>query len=270
MLNSLDICVLTAGRFDLLANCLDAIEVEIAHTKEVSNIPISVYIFDNGSESKDAILFKPILERPFITKTKRIGTNLGFSGGANAVIKLGQSPLVLFVSDDVVLQKGCILSLLDTMLDPTVGLCGLKLLFPKRGNNPGRPAGKVQHVGHSINLQGEIIHPFMGWSADNPRTCVSGERFSVTGASFMVRRDLFVRAGRFNEIYNPGYYEDVELCLHIRQLGFKIWVDTNAVAEHFVGATYGSKQPNPNMGISKMNFMEHNKQFLTWTDWSIR
>jgi len=271
MIKSIDICVLTAGRFDLLKTCLDGIDRDVQFTQGNVSIDIKTYVFDNGSKSEDAIMFKSLFSHPVITRSRRSGHNLGFPGGANSAIRMGQSPLVLFISDDIVLEQGCILQLLDTMeRDPQIGLCGLKLTFPKNSNDPGRPAGKVQHVGHSINLQGEIIHPFLGWSPENPRTCISGERFSVTGAVFMVRRDLFNRAGKFNESYGSGYYEDVELCLHIRGLGYKIWIDTNAKAEHFVGATFGTKQPANTIEMNKAKFIQNNRQYMTWTDWMVR
>lgn len=262
-MKNIDICVLTAGRFDLLKSCLDAIKEEIQDT------PCNVYVLDNGSPSEELVTFKSLFEQPFITRVKRFNTNKGFPTGANAAIKMGTAPLVLFVSDDIVLQRGSIKSLIETMKDQTIGLCGLKLLFPKYSNDPSRPAGTVQHVGHTVNLRGEIVHPFLGWSATNPKTCISREMFSVTGATWMARRDILSRSGMYAEDYGLGYYEDVEMALHIRALGYKIWVDTNAIAEHFVGATFQKLGP-ANFENNRSLFMSRNSQYITWTDWEVR
>lgn len=260
----IDICVLTAGKFDLLHQCLSAIK------EETKNNPANVYVFDNGSPSEELVIFRSLFTQDFITKVKRNNRNTGFPAGANSAIGMGKSELVLFVSDDIVLKPGAIKSLLSTMKDPTIGMCGLKLLFPQLSTDPARPAGKVQHVGHTVDLRGNIIHPFVGWSADNPKTKQSGEMFSVTGAAFMVRRKLFNQVGGFDPVYGKGYFEDVELALRLRGLGYKIWIDTNSMAEHHVGATFAKLgEPSP-MEQNRSIFLARNKQFLVWTDWEVR
>lgn len=261
----IDICVLTAGRFDLLQQCLSAIEKEMEFT------PCNLYIFDNGSPTDELLLFKDLFRQPFITQVKRINRNKGFAIGANSALRMGINSLQLFVSDDVFLQLGCIKSLVQTMQnDPKIGICGLKLLFPKHSTESTRPAGKVQHVGHSVDLHGEIIHPFVGWSPNNPRTCISGERFSVTGAAFMIRHKAFWSVGGFDEIYGLGYYEDVELAIKMKARGWKVWVDTNAIAEHFVGATFAKRNDPVPLQQNKAMFMQRNKQYIKWDDYLYR
>lgn len=260
----IDICVLTAGRFDMLERCLDAIEQEITIT------PCNVYVYDNGSPSEERMKNGDIFAHPIITKHKRSNHNLGFPKGANNAIRMGTAPLVLFISDDIMLHPGAIQSLLETMSNPKIGMCGLKLVFPLEGNDVNRPAGKIQHIGHSVDLRGNILHPCVGWSANNPKCCVSREVFSVTGATFMVRRDAFNKVGGFNEVYGKGYFEDVELALQMRGLGYKIWVDTDAVADHYVGATFVQRKENIPIQDNQKLFLSRNQKFLVWTDWEMR
>jgi len=261
-MDKIDICILTAGRFDLLEKCLDSVE------QVTKNTPCNVYVFDNGSPSDDRQAAADLFRRPIITRHRRSSNNTGFPGGANAAIRMGKSPLVLFVSDDIVLTDGAIESLVSTMQDKKIGMCGLKLLFAD-GSTSG-PAGKVQHIGHAVDLDGNIIHPLIGWSANNPRCCISREVFSVTGAVFMVRRALFERVRGFNTAYGAGYYEDVELALQITGLGYKIWVDCNAIAYHFVGATFSHKKQPPMLDRNRQIFLSNNRGRLVWTDWIMR
>lgn len=228
-----DVCILTAGRFDLLSKCLDAVQREI----ESVSFACNVYLLDNGSAAEDRIVHNDLTTKSFITACKRLSPMTGFPNGANTLISMGKSPLVLFVSDDVVLAEGVLDKLVRRMDDSTIGICGLKLIFPKDSTNPGRPAGKVQHIGHALNIRGEVIHPLLGWSTDNPKTCISRDVFSVTGATFIVRRNAFEKAGKFDEAYGRGTYEDVSLSLQLKQLGYRIYIDTECIAEHYVGAT---------------------------------
>ena len=50
----------------------------------------------------------------------------------------------------------------------------------------------------------------------------------VTGACFMVHRDLFLQLAGFDEIYRNGV-EDVDLCLRIRAAGFKVVYEPKSV-----------------------------------------
>lgn len=261
---NIDVCVLTAGRVDLLRKCLDAIQMQDVDAK------LTVYLLDNGMSRQVRMENQDVFRHPVIDVERRRGDNIGYPGGANQVIGLGHNELVLFISDDIVLQPGAIQSLLDTMQnDKQIGLCGLKLIFPKDSSDPGRPAGRVQHVRHAVNLRGEVVHQFVGWSADNPRCNVSGECFSVTGAVFMTRRTAFNKAGKFNVIYGSGTYEDVELALNIRSAGYKIWVDTNAVAEHYVGATAQLRKEPFKLDQNKSIFLQRNAKRLVWTEWEL-
>jgi GT2 family glycosyltransferase len=264
-MSKVDICVLTAGRFDLLQECLTAIHKEMEFT------PCNLYVFDNGSPADELKMFHSLLEQLFITRTRRINANRGYAAGANQAIRMGSESLVMFVSDDVMLEPGSIRSLVNTMNnDPMIGICGMKLLFPQHSTDASRPAGKVQHVGHSVDLQRNIIHPFLGWSRNNPKTCISGERFSVTGAAFMTRRDAFYKAGRFDEVYGKGYFEDVELCINMRNAGYKVWVDTNAEAYHYVGATFAKRNEESTLKANQQLFLQRNSKFIGWTDWQLR
>jgi O-antigen biosynthesis protein len=246
----IDICVLTAGqRPDLLEKCLNSIRP----FGQKTNSP--VYVFGNGCRLENM---------PEFVTTKSVKDNRGYPGGANAVIGMGSNPLVLFVSDDIEFTDGAIESAVQTMQsDSQIGMVGFKLLFQSGSRNP---AGKVQHVGHACDLHGNIIHPFLGWSSDNPKTCYSGEVFSVTGATFLTRRKLFRAAGGFNEAYGTGYFEDVELALNMRQRGSKIVLDANAIAYHYVGATF-EKLGGSQLRANRQLFVLNNAHRLVWDTW---
>jgi GT2 family glycosyltransferase len=200
---------------------------------------------------------------------RHAGQMWGFPMAANKVMKQGISPLQLFISDDVILQPNCINTLIRRMDDPTIGLCGLKLLFPDTSTEPGRPAGKVQHVGHVMNIRGEIEHIFVGWDADHPKTCISRDCCSVTGAAFIVRRFLFTKAHGFYEGYGRGTFEDVDLCITIRNLGSRIFIDTEALAYHYVGATVKLLGKGFPLMENKMLLQQRHINDFAWDSWEV-
>lgn len=267
----IDICIPTAGRFDTLSKCLDAVY------QEAQLLPINVYILDNGSDAKEKQenlhLFqyqadKDPLKNIVKFVTKRLPKNMGFPIAANECIKMGIAPIAMLLTDDVELQAGAIEKVLQTFLDPTIGIVGIKLLFPKDSTSPTRPAGKVQHCGMAVNIQGMPFHPLNGWSDDNPKTNVSRDVWAVTGACIAIRRNLFGRLGGFDPVYGRGTYEDVDLCLKVRASGSRVFFNAEARGYHYVGATAEKRnEPFPiqqNMQIFMSRW--HNSGQIFWNE----
>lgn len=262
----LDIVMTTAGRFDLLEKSLDALVASQA------SFPYKINLIDNGSDSEERIKNSELFELddvPF--ETKRFPQNLGFPQGANEGAKMGTASLIMFLSDDVVVKPDTLQKVFDAFADPQIGIVGIKLLFPEDSVRPDRPAGKIQHVGLCLNIKGEPIHPLIGWSKDHPKTCISRDAWAVTGACLTVRRELFEKVGKFDVDYGKGTYEDVTLCLRVRQLGFRIRLLADAIAYHHVGATMEKrKEPFPlgqNLQLFRTKF--GNSGLLTWTEYEI-
>ena len=262
-----DIALLTAGYVEpsVFRDCINAIK------REMQTVDSTLYVFRDNNPPETRQAYDEILSTIPNAKIKHhSGVNVGFPRGANHAIKAGTSPLVLFISDDIILHEGALQKLVKTMDNPEIGLCGLKLIFPADSSDPGRPAGRVQHIGHAVNIRGEITHPLLGWRPENPKCCISREVQSVTGAVFMVRRNVFLKAGGFFEGYGKGYFEDVDLNLSIRQLGMKIWLNAEATATHHTGATFVKKQEPVDMQGNQMLLLRRKGNLLvndTFTFW---
>jgi GT2 family glycosyltransferase len=222
--------VTTAGRFDMLKECLAALDKQ--------TIPHALHIVDIASPAEERIAHQSLFEGRDV---KRLQENVGFARGANEGARMGSAPLILFIGDDVTLFEGTLEKMVRRMDDPTLGVCGAKLIFPLNSTSPIRPAGKIQHVGLALNIRGEVIHPLVGWSVDHPKAQEPRDAFAVTGACFMIRRNLFNKVGGFDPIFGIGTFEDVDLCLKVRRAGYRIYVDTHAKAYHYTGATAEKK-----------------------------
>ena len=256
-----DIVIVTGGRFDMLRKCLVSI-------RNCTHVPYQIIVIDNASNSEERIengdLF---IGESFLTK--RLAQPVGFAEANNIGARMGHSPLVLLLNDDIELTDGCIDKMVETMDDPQWGVVGAKLLFPETSTSPIRPAGKVQHVGHAFNVTAQVIHPLVGWSKEHPKTCVSREVFSVTGACLMTRRSLWSKLGGLDLMYGAGTFEEVDYCLKVKQLGGKIYVNTDAVAYHYTGATAEKKGIPFPMQINAMKFLSRwsGSGLIIWDDY---
>lgn len=226
-----DVVIITGGRWDYLRQCLEALKNQ--------PVPVNIIVLDNACDmqekNRNIELFDGI-------STKRLPEHHGYPAANNEAARMGSAPLILFLNDDCIVTQNTIAGMVETMKDQTIGVCGAKLLFPLNSTSPIRPAGKVQHIGISLNIRGDTFHALNGWSADNPKTCYSRDVFAVTGACLLIRRSLFNRVRGFDPIFGMGTYEDVDLCLKVREVGSRIYVNASAIAYHYTGATSEKKQ----------------------------
>ena len=268
----LDIVIGTAGRFDMLDKCLNAVY------QEAQSHSVHVILVDNGSPLQEKVLnqymftYSPNKDPNgnVLWDTLRLPENLGYPMSVNQGAVRGHAPLIMFLSDDVELQSGAIDRVLRDMDDPEIGVVGIKLLFPPNSVQPNRPAGKVQHVGLALNIRADPIHPLVGWPANHPKTTITRRDISaVTGACFTIRRTLYTNAGGFSSEYGKGTYEDVDMCFKVRQMGKKIMMDADALGYHYVGATM-EKRNEPfalaqNNAVWKTKWM--NSGLMQWDEW---
>jgi len=257
---SLDIAILTAGRVDWFGKCLNAV---LSQMKDGYRIQIH----NNGHPSSEYEELYKLL--PQGSKVIRSNQMSGFSDGANKVINAGSAPLVLFITDDVIIHDGAIEALLERMKDQSIGQCGYKFLFPENGEDIDRPAGKVQHIGMASTISGDMIHPCIGWDSDNPKCNISREVLAVTGASFIIRRKVFSQVRGFDTIYGRGYYEDMDLSFKVRASGHRVFIDTNAVATHGVGQSFQTLKEQTPIYQNRQIFLLRWAHAIPWSEWEM-
>ncbi len=272
--STVDIIIPVFNRSDLLKRCLEYIP------EACQDVKYTIYVFDNGSShGKYGMMGNQSDAQPDENKAIRelcsehsaiylhSPKNLGFPAACNQAFRRGTSPLVFFLNDDVFLLPKSIDILVKSMDDPTIGVAGMRLLFPLDSQDPARPAGKIQHVGLSTNIRGDFFHQFNGWSPENPRILNIKRPYAVTGAAMMTRRKLFKQAGGFLEDYGIGTYEDVDFCLTIRGMGYNIHIEHNSIGFHLTGATVVSQNMGYPLGANRDIFNVRWKDKIAYTEW---
>lgn len=270
---AIDVVVTCAGRFDMLEKCLDVVY------REAQQIPLTLSVIDIDSPSEERIanshLFayqpdKDPAHNVIQFQTKRFTTNVGFPTGANDGARMGKSSLIMILNDDVELSEGSIQKVVDSFKDETVGIVGIKLLFPLNSPDPkARPAGKIQHIGLALNIRGEPIHPLIGWSPDNPKTRGNRDVWAVTGACFTIRRELFQKENGFDLIYGKGTFEEVDLCMKVRKRGKRIYLNADAWGYHYVGASVEKRREGFPLQQNLQIFQSRWGQtgLMIWNEW---
>lgn len=178
--------------------------------------------------------------QPFIPASAaryiRTPENLGFAGNCNFAAKHAQGDILFFVNQDTYtvdgLSDGWNAQLRMAFDDSQVGVVGARLLTPD---------GRIQSAGGAFDAACQPFHPYLGWSyLDHRLINHLEERSWVTGAALAVRRWVFEQVGGFGSEYGKAYFEDVDICLKVRQMGLRVMYDPSVTLVHTVGSCGGS------------------------------
>ncbi len=161
--------------------------------------------------------------------------NLGYGRGVNRGAAVAPKSRYLLVSNpDLVVHEGAVAAM-TAYLDahPEVGVVGPRIVRPDGSVYPS------QRVFPNFWLAG--LHALLApvWPS-NPATRayrsprVDGTVDWVSGAFFMIRRDVFEAVGGFDERYFM-FAEDMALCWAVRERGYGVAATTDASVTHIEG-----------------------------------
>jgi N-acetylglucosaminyl-diphospho-decaprenol L-rhamnosyltransferase len=217
---------------EVLARCLASLQ---------RNGITDIVVVDNGSTDGSTALLQT-LEVP--SRLVRSPRNRGYGAGANLGARFSQRELLFICNPDLVAKSGAI-ELLTEALDARAdtAVAGPMLL---------ETDGSVYPSGRTFPGLGDALgHGFVGlfWR-DNPWTrryrLLGDDQHRarnadwVSGAGFLVRRDVFEAIGGFDEAYFM-YVEDVDLCWRLHRAGWGVFYEPSARVVHEQGRSTSLK-----------------------------
>ena len=189
---------------------------------------IEIIVVDDCSTDETPAVLASI---PGITVVRN-ATNQGFIRSCNRGASVSTGRYLCFLNNDTEVRNAWLDYLVSTAdADPAVGAVGAKLVYPD---------GRLQESGNIIWRDGS------GWNygrQDDPADPLFSfvrEVDYCSGACLLVRTELFNQIGGFSKDLIPAYYEDVDLCFALRDLGYKVMVDPRSVVVHYEGVSSGT------------------------------
>jgi len=160
--------------------------------------------------------------------------NLGFAKACNQGAAVATGEYLVFLNNDTIPLKGWLSALVDEVrTHPDVTVVGSKLLYQD---------GTTQHAGVAIDRNNLTpYHIYNGFAADHPAVNKRRELNSVTAACLLIRRPAFAELGGFDEGFLNGF-EDVDLCLRVREKQGRIVYQPRSVLYHLESQTPGRKE----------------------------
>ncbi|MQA30638.1 MAG: glycosyltransferase [Luteitalea sp.] len=226
---SVSIVVPTRDNWRLLERCVRSLEARTAYR------PFEILIVDNDSRDPETLAY---LERvPHRVVRFREPFNFARMNNRAAAAAAGSEHLVFLNDDTEVIGAEWLEAMLEHSQRSEVGAVGARLLFPNR---------TIQHAGVVVGIQGKAGHAFWGFPVDHPGyydfARVIRNFSAVTGACLMIRRAVFEELEGFDEAFDISY-NDVDLCLRLRQRGYLVVYTPYALLYHHQSASRGVYDP---------------------------
>jgi len=209
-----------------LRRCLAALAANLPVT-----IPSETIVLANGAS--DEVLS---VLRGEVTGVRVLHSpvNLGFARGCNRARAAAAGEYLVLLNDDAEVESGWLEALVQTADgDPHAGAIGGKMLDH---------AGRLAEAGQVIWRDGSTL----GVGRGDPQNAYSYLRRVdyCSAAALLVRAEVWDAVGGMDEGYFPAYYEDVDLCLAIRALGYDVLYQPRARVRHdwkaFSGIDYST------------------------------
>lgn len=143
----------------------------------------------------------------------------GYASTVNVGVQAAQGDIVVLLNTDVEPEPGFLNPLISHFSDPSVFAVGCLERSVEGGLTVLRGRGEAMwRKGFFVHWRGEIDRYDTAW---------------VSGGSGAFRRDLWLKLGGMDEMYNPFYWEDIDLSYRAIQSGYKLVFEPRSIVNHF-------------------------------------
>ena len=218
--------------------------------ENTQEIPYEVVLIDDASSDATPQVLSKV---PGITSVRN-NVNQGFLHSCNHGLQHCRGEYVLFLNNDTRVTPGWLAALVETLeREPNIGAAGAKLVYPD---------GRLQEAGSIIWSDGSAKGYGRGADPSNPSFNYLRDVDYCSAACLLVRRSLLTRLGGFDPRYAPGYYEDTDVCLGIRSLGFRVVYQPAVTVVHHENSSSSFQDAVNRTSINQRHFVQKWGAFL--------
>lgn len=221
----------TTGKLRLLKPCIDSL---LGRT----DYPNLTVLLTLSEQAMNVVEQRSYLEK--IATDPRVRLLLyedkpfNFSWVNNWAVSQVDDGIVCFLNDDTeVISEGWLGSMVGHLGQEGVGAVGAKLYYPN---------GTIQHAGVGLGLGGVADHFYRSLPRDSygyfGRAKLDQDISCVTAGCMLIRKAVFDELGGFDEALGVAF-NDVDLCIRIREAGWRIVWTPSAELYHRESTSLG-------------------------------
>lgn len=242
-IKGVSVIVLTWNGLELIKECLPLVVAEVA----TWTIPHEIIVVDNGSNDATTSYVKETWPEVNVIA---LPSNVGFSRANNLASLKTRFDTLLFLNNDLTLERGFIDPLLKQLQVPDVfAVCPKIMRWDRQTIDDGLRYGEFYSGLFDTKLVTDSRQ------VDIPHTVTF-----FCGACFLCRKDLFYELDMFDEMYTPYAWEDLDLAYRAWKRGYRVVYEPRAVAYHKREATTRSLFSN----FFFITLMWRNKFIFMW------
>jgi len=219
----------TRDKLELLRGTVDG----LLNKTDYQNIEI--IIMDNGSVELDTLDYLTKIQQNRKISVIRDAAPFNYSRLNNLGVSRANGDIIGLINNDLeVISAEWLTEMVSHALRPKIGAVGAKLYYT---NNT------LQHAGVIVGLGGMAGHGFKFLAREAPgyywRPFLIQNYSAVTAACLIMRRKVFEEVGWLAEKHLKVAFNDVDLCLRIREHGYRIVWTPYAELYHLESASRG-------------------------------
>ena len=197
-------------------------------------------VLDNESYDSEALEFLAELKKRDGVRVERIDDAFNYSSLNNHGVELSRGSFVALLNNDVeVLHADWLTEMVSRAMQPKVAMVGARLWYPN---------GTIQHGGVILGAGGIAGHAHVGLRRGEPgyfaRAHLAQDVSAVTTACALVKREAYLQVGGLDENLAVTF-NDVDLCLRLREAGYRILWTPYAELIHHESASRGFDNSAP-------------------------
>ncbi|MFC1458338.1 glycosyltransferase [Microvirga arabica] len=247
----------TRDHVDILRECIQGLN-------QATDYPdLEIIVADNDSAETETLrYFDEIRSRG--VKIVSVPGTFNYSRINNRAIEHATGEIILLLNNDIsMIESGWLKEMVKHLQNDQVAAVGAKLLYPD---------GTLQHGGVVLGIGGVAGHVHVGVKGDDPgyfsRLKLPQDISCATAACLAVRKLVFDEIGGFDETNLAVAFNDVDLCMRIRQAGHRIIWTPYAKLVHHESKSRGSDLEGVKLQrfMKEVAYMQHRWQGALQSD----
>lgn len=176
-----------------------------------------IIVADDASSDDSLSILKTMFPGVIRVANKK---QVGFAGNVNSGVAKATGDIVVLLNTDVRPEKDFLAPLLEAFAqDPKLAAVGCLEKSHEKNGIVLRGRGVARwEKGFFIHAKGETTKTDTAW---------------VSGGSAAYRRTIWNTLGGMDTIYNPFYWEDIDLSYQIRKAGYFLRFEPKSIVHHF-------------------------------------
>lgn len=211
-------------------------------------LKFNIYLADDASIDTSVSYIQKKYPKINIIKSQK---NIGFTGICNFASKKLKEKYLVFINNDLKLDKNCIKELINTISsNKKIAICSSLMI---KNHEVSINKNKIiDNAGISVDIFGFIKPRHQNIIYNSQYSKKITNIFASCGTCFIVSNKIFFKTGGFDDSFF-GLSDDIDLSWRLRLLGYKIIINPKSIAYHKMSQSFGKLKKGMTRYLSERN-----------------